>query len=79
MGGASSWPWDDEFWGVWGWVGLVTGTTLLGNDVRERLHLALGTSERSETALDELPGTLVLLSREKRGKVSPICPSDVAR
>lgn len=40
---------------------LVTGSSLLSNDVGERLHLVLGTSESSDSSLDELSCTLVLL------------------
>lgn len=39
---------------------LVTSTTLLGNNVGEGLHLVLGATEGTDTALDELAGTLVL-------------------
>lgn len=41
-------------------IDLVTSTTLLGNNVGEGLHLVLGTTEGTDTALDELAGTLVL-------------------
>lgn len=39
---------------------LVSRTALLGNDVCQELHLALGTAQGTDTALDELASTLVL-------------------
>ena len=38
----------------------MTSSSLLGNDVGEGLHLALGATEGADTTLDELAGTFVL-------------------
>ena len=39
---------------------LVTSTSLFSNDVGKALHLVLGTTEGTDTTLDEFTGTLVL-------------------
>ena len=38
----------------------MTGTTLFSNHVGQALHLVLGATQRSDTTLDKLAGTLVL-------------------